>query len=269
MAGPVTGVTFTDTGVTPGTAYFYQVAAANGAGQGAASSEAAATVVPPPLPPAVTATAGNALVTLSWPSSGAGVTYTVRRGTSPGGEVAYSSALTGLAFKDSKAANGTTYYYTVTATSAGGAATSPEVSATPLVAAPTLTTAKAVAGSVSLAWAAPPGTVTGYNVYRGTATGGEALLTSGATSTLYIDTTATPGATYFYRVTAVNGAEGAPSNELSATPLVPPAAPLVTAIAGNALVTPTWPSSGAGVTYTVRRGTSSGAEMAYSGALTG
>ncbi len=149
----------------------------------------------------------------------------MRRGTSPGGEVAYSSALTGLAFKDSNA-NGTTYYYTVTATSAGGAATSSEVSATPAVAAPALNSAKSVVGGINLGWTAPAGTVTGYSVYRGTLLGTETLLAPGMTSVTFTDTTATPGATYFYRVTAVNGAEGAPSNELSATPLVPPAAPL-------------------------------------------
>jgi immune inhibitor InhA-like protein len=61
-------------------------------------------------------------------------------------------------------------------------------------------------------------------VYRGTASGGETLLTSGGCSGLgavlsCTDTGLTNGQTYYYKVSAVNSiGEGAQSNEATATP---------------------------------------------------
>ncbi|HSQ56596.1 MAG TPA: glycoside hydrolase family 44 protein, partial [Gemmata sp.] len=87
---------------------------------------------------------------------------------------------------------------------------------------------KATAGDsrVTLSWNSATG-ATSYNVYRGTASGGETLLQSGITSTGYLDTAVTNGTTYYYRVSAVNDAgEGALSSEVSATPQVSaPSAP--------------------------------------------
>jgi hypothetical protein len=74
---------------------------------------------------------------------------------------------------------------------------------------------------VDLSWAAPTGIVTGYNIYRGTLSGGEsATPLNGApiTGTTYQDTTVTPGNSYFYTVAAVNSAgSSGPSSEASAT----------------------------------------------------
>jgi fibronectin type 3 domain-containing protein len=65
---------------------------------------------------------------------------------------------------------------------------------------------------------------TGFNVYRGTTTGGEsstALNTAplAATATSYFDSTVTGGTTYFYTIKALDsfGVLSAPSNEASAT----------------------------------------------------
>jgi len=61
--------------------------------------------------------------------------------------------------------------------------------------------------------------VTGYRIYRGTASGSETFLTSVGLVTTYTDTTTTSGTTYYFRATALNAmGEGAMSNELSATP---------------------------------------------------
>jgi len=82
----------------------------------------------------------------------------------------------------------------------------------------------AVLHNVQVSWtSSPTPTVNGYNVYRGTASGHEALLTGVGDMTSYADTAVTPGQTYYYYVTAVilcNGvviAESGPSNEVSAT----------------------------------------------------
>src|SRR4029079_11703218 len=89
--------------------------------------------------------------------------------------------------------------------------------------APSLTSASGADGSVSLQWSAPSSdggaTITNYNVYRGTASGAETLLTQVGNVTSYTDSAVTNGTTYYYEVSAVNSVgEGALSNERSATP---------------------------------------------------
>jgi hypothetical protein len=78
---------------------------------------------------------------------------------------------------------------------------------------------------VTLTWGPPSGggTVTSYNVYRGTTAGQETQLATAGNATSYSDTSVTNGVTYYYRVTAVNSTgEGTPSNEVSATPTAAP-----------------------------------------------
>ena len=87
---------------------------------------------------------------------------------------------------------------------------------------PTLTSATGSAGSVALQWSAPVSdggsAITGYNVYRGTTSGGETLFSQVGNVTSYTDTSVTNGTTYYYEVSAVNGVgEGGLSGELSAT----------------------------------------------------
>ena len=80
---------------------------------------------------------------------------------------------------------------------------------------------------VSLSWIIPASNggsaITSYNVYRGTSSGGETLLTSvSASTTSYTDGTVTNGQAYFYKVTAVNSVGQSPqSNEANATPVAP------------------------------------------------
>jgi hypothetical protein len=61
-------------------------------------------------------------ITLSWRGSGAGVTYNLYRGTSPGAEspIPYATGLSGTTVNDQAVASGTTYYYKLTAVGPGG-----------------------------------------------------------------------------------------------------------------------------------------------------
>ncbi|MGI0068645.1 MAG: fibronectin type III domain-containing protein, partial [Nitrosopumilaceae archaeon] len=102
---------------------------------------------------------------------------------------------------------------------------------------------------VSLSWQAPASNggsaITSYNIYRGTSSSGETLLTSVSGTTLsYQDTTATNGVTYYYYVTAANSVGPSPnSNEVSATPVAPtaPSAPQnLVAKGGNSQISLTW-----------------------------
>jgi len=67
IATGITSLSYINTGLTNGTAYFFKVAAVNSAGPGAMSVETTSTPVGIPLAPAnLTATAGNQSVTLNW-----------------------------------------------------------------------------------------------------------------------------------------------------------------------------------------------------------
>jgi hypothetical protein len=74
--------------------------------------------------------------------------------------------------------------------------------------------------SASLAWTASTSTVAGYNVYRGTQSGGPYAVLNGAleTSTSYTDSSVQAGQTYYYVVTAVDGSgnESVDSNQAQA-----------------------------------------------------
>jgi fibronectin type 3 domain-containing protein len=74
--------------------------------------------------------------------------------------------------------------------------------------------------SVDLSWSPSTSTVAGYNIYRGSVTGGPYTKLDPApdTVTSYIDSSVTAGQTYFYVTTAVasDGTESTFSNQVSA-----------------------------------------------------
>ncbi|HET6328456.1 MAG TPA: fibronectin type III domain-containing protein [Planctomycetaceae bacterium] len=232
--------TFTDTasGLVPGGTYFYRIRATNAAGASANSTFVQVGI--PAIPPAATNAAVTAVTTgeidLSWTDNAgpAATGYVVQRSVSGGAFANYATlpASTNAApspytWSDTNVVSGTAYDYHIVAFNVSGSSNFLDANATTLTLPPSGLTATAVAGSVNLSWAAPTGAVT-YNVYRGTASGGETLLTSGVATTSYIDSTGTAGTTYFYTVTAVNNnanlvpavsSESAPSNEAAAAPL--------------------------------------------------
>jgi len=88
----------------------------------------------PPAPTGLTATAGNAQVTLSWAASAGAVSYNLYRATRSGGEGATPviKGITGTTYTNTGLKNGTVYYYQVTAVNAAGeSAKSVEVQASP------------------------------------------------------------------------------------------------------------------------------------------
>jgi fibronectin type 3 domain-containing protein len=268
----VSTTSFTDSGLTNGTTYYYKVAAVNSGGPGALSNEASATPEPPvtSAPTGLTATAGNASVMLSWTATTGAASYNVYRGTTPSGESAtpIATGLAAPAYTDTGLTNGQIYYYEVAAVDGGGTSSmSNEASATPQLTAPTAPTGLTATpgnASVTLTWTITTG-ATSYNVYRGTTAGGEGAtpIVTGLTAPTYNDTGLFNGTTYYYKVAAVNsGGVSTPSAEASATPEPPtPAAPAgLTATAGNASVALSWTASSGATSYNVYRGTSAGGE---------
>ncbi|MGA8408084.1 MAG: glycoside hydrolase family 44 protein [Candidatus Acidiferrales bacterium] len=132
-----TSNSYTDTGLTNGTKYFYVVSAVNSGGESANSPEASATpaapVTPPATPTGLQATGGNAQVSLTWNASTGATSYHVKRSTTTGGP--FNSTLASPAatnYTDTSVTNGTAYYYVISAVNATGeSANSAQVSATP------------------------------------------------------------------------------------------------------------------------------------------
>ncbi len=247
------------------------------------SNTASATpAAPPGQPTGLTATPGDSKVTLSWgaPGSdgGAPVTgYGIRQGTRPGGESdapVRGSPVGGTSTTVTGLANGTTYYFTVTAAnSVGPGPASAEVLATPRAAPGAVGGLTTIAGDgqVIVSWNAPVSSgglpVTGYRLYAGTSAdfSGKTPLIP-LTGTAATVTGLVNGTTYYFEVTAVNGAGDGPGSETEAVPVTTPEAPTkLTATPGKSKMALSWtaPASDGGtgiINYIVSEGTSPGGE---------
>jgi YHS domain-containing protein len=268
------------TKLTNGITYYFWLVDDKGT---AVSNTASATpAAPPGQPTGLTAAPGDSKVTLSWaaPGSDGGAQishYVVREGTRPGGESdapVRGSPVGGTSTTVTGLANGTTYYFTVTAAnSVGLGPASAEVLATPRAAPGAVGGLTTIAGNgqVIVSWNAPVSSgglpVTGYHLYAGTSddfTGKAPLIP--LTGTAATVTGLVNGTTYYFKVTAVNGAGDGPGSETEAVPVTTPEAPTkLTATPGKSQVTLSWtaPASDGGtgiINYIVSEGTSPGGE---------
>lgn len=222
-------------------------------------------VAPPAFPRTLLASPAADRITLTWqpPLSDGGsvvTNYTLYRGGMPDSESPLVTLGSVLTYADHAVTLGTRECYRVSAVNAIGAGRpSYEVCATPAGApsAPLGLVAAAELSRVTLTWQAPLSTggldIVGYDVYRGPQ--GDEFFFAGIGPVLtFKDQAVTSGATYYYRVAAVNDMGMGPmSNEVSATVPTTPSAPLALAASGkDTLVRLTWspPSSTGGVEVT-------------------
>ena len=255
---PPSATSYTATGLLPGVSYTFHVQVGNLAGYANYAVFIVQTLTNPPTQ--LLAVPANHQVTLTWVAPSGAENFNIYRGTTSGGESLLASGVTGSPYVDTTATNGTTYFYEVTAVDNtaiadinGESARSAESSALPQVpasvpTAPTGLSATPGDGTVLLTWQGAVGAAT-YNIYRGTSSGGEALVYTGATNSppitapTFTDTGLTDGTTYYYKITGVNPlGEGPKSSEISAVPqVVVPQAPInVTATPGNSQVGLSW-----------------------------
>ncbi|MEM3396043.1 MAG: fibronectin type III domain-containing protein [Thermoplasmata archaeon] len=223
--------TYTDTNVTAGTTYYYQVSAINAIGEGNKSNEANATAATTPAPPKNLTgyfDAAGSVVRIAWqpPSDTGGIQisgYKVYRGLVSGAET-YLDSVSALAYVDATVQFGRTYYYVVRAyNTVGESPASNEISVLTgyLPSQPRFLTASVLDKNVTLTWVMPLDTgyfpITNYRIYRGTEPGNLSLIAVNANITSYTDTLST-GGTYYYAVSAVNAVgEGAKSDVVSAS----------------------------------------------------
>jgi hypothetical protein len=239
---------YTDTGLTAGTNYSYQILAQNIAG----SSPFSGATTAPTLPAAATAVAaasGNTQIAVSWTNSVSPVVsgYKVyyRAGTTgaytlwtSGSSSTSPTTITGLT-------NGTTYEVYVSAYNASGATDSATDSALARtvpaqVDAPNLSSIGLT--DLTVSWSEPSNdggsAVLSYNVYRNSV-----LIASVSGGTSYGDTGLTAGTNYSYQVEAVNVAGASPLSAATTAPTLPAAATAVAAEAGYEEVPVSWTDS--------------------------
>jgi fibronectin type 3 domain-containing protein len=235
-----TTTSFTDSGLSNGQQYTYEVRAVNQAGESNASGQVTATPEDvPTAPQSVSGSAGDDYVDLSWsgPNSnnGAQITdYVVYRGTGPSSlqQVATTSS---PGYNDTSVSNGQQYIYEVTAkNSVGEGPASSQIAATPQGPPSTprnLGTTMSMSGDrVTLTWQSPASNggsqVTQYTVYRANGSSGLQQVATVNGQTTYQDSSVATGQQYQYAVTAsnANGASGL-SQRVSVTPVSPPGDP--------------------------------------------
>jgi fibronectin type 3 domain-containing protein len=236
-------------GLVNGTTYYFVISALNFNGEGNNSAEAKATPFPPQPPAApagLTAMPGNQLVELNWNPATTAISYNVRSGTTSGGPYTATNNVTTTTFVNTNLANGTTYYYVVSAINIYGESTnSPEVNATPAPLPPFTPIGLSVTASnaqVLLTWPAAPG-ATSYNIKNATTSGGPYATVTNITATSFDDTNVSNGTTYYYVISAVNTyGESSDSSQAVATPFATPPLFYSAEFAGSNYALPHFPT---------------------------
>ena len=229
---------YTNTGLTDGTTYYYEVAAFNSTTTSGFSSIASA-VTTMNAPSSLSATAASSSqINLTWTDNDHSVAtaYFIDRSTTSTGGFALVSTVgvNAASYSDTGLAASTTYYYEVdavgTATTSffsniANATTPSGGLGTPTGVAATEVNGSNRAQSVDLTWTDNSDSgATAYDIDRSTiSTGGFAQVgtVAGATTSAYTDSTVFPSTTYYYEVEAVNATTHSAFSSVSSGVAVP------------------------------------------------
>ncbi len=216
IASGLTTTSYTDTSAVVGTTYYYWVKATNQGGTSGWSNSDSGfrKMAAPAAPTGVSASDGLSAteIVVSWNAVSTAASYEVWRGTSSSSSSAsrIASGLTVTSYSDASAVAGTTYYYWVKATNAGGTSgfSGSDTGYLAVITGPSSVIASdgSNSGYVKVSWQASQN-ATKYEVWRGTVNAySQAQKIASPTATSYNDTSATPGTLYYYWVRAVTTA---------------------------------------------------------------
>jgi|GEM_PF-4872503 len=219
QVGTSTTASFTNTGLTTGTAYYYSVVATNSLSSSLTSDQSVTFTWPAiPVKPVVSVSAVTATnVTLQWNTPVTFATkFNIYRSTSSTGTYTLIGTSTGGTYSDTSVLGNTTYYYEVVAVngsinSGNGpySANSDPCSATTPLQVPANVNAALKSGlGVTLTWTSNNSNVK-YNVLRSTSANGTytAVNASLITSTAYTDTVSSGNTTYYYKIVAISATD--------------------------------------------------------------
>ena len=230
----------------------------------------------PPAAPTVTMTySDSGKPKLTWNAVSGATSYRVFRSESRGTGYSLLGTTSSTSYTNTGAAVGKTYYYRVKAVNNVGTSGYSNIvsgkAKTAAPAAPSVTIGNSSTGKPQLTWKAVSGAVK-YEVYRSTRQNSGYSLLGTTTSTSYVNTGASTGTTYYYRVKAVNrdGMASGYSNIVSGkAKAAAPAAPSVTA--GNSSTGKprlTWKAVSGAVSYRIYRSESRGTGYSLLGTTT-
>ena len=268
LLGTTTATSYTNTGAAVGKTYYYRVKAVNSVGTSGYSNivSGKAKTAAPAAPSVTIGNSSTGKPQLTWKAVSGAVKYEVYRSTRQNSGYSLLGTTTSTSYVNTGASTGTTYYYRVKAVNRDGMASGysnivsgKAKAAAP--AAPSVTAGNSSTGKPRLTWKAVSGAVK-YEVYRSTRQNSGYSLLGTTTSTSYVNTGASTGTTYYYRVKAVNrdGMASGYSNIVSGkAKAAAPAAPSVTA--GNSSTGKprlTWKAVSGAVSYRIYRSESRG-----------
>jgi autotransporter-associated beta strand protein len=261
---------YADSGLQPGTTYYYEVRSSTGTGSSAFSASVSVNTVPA-TPAGLSASAtGVQSISVTWSTVSGSTSYTLDRSTSSGsGFVPVYSGSTAQ-YADSGLQFGTTYYYEVLAgNGSGSSAFSAPASATTLSGVPAGLSASATGSqSTSVSWNAVTG-ATGYTLDRSTSSGGGYAPVYSGAILQYADSGLQPGTTYYYEVRSSTGT-GSSTFSASVSVITLPATPtgLIASATGSQSTSVSWSTVSGATGYTLDRSTTSGSGYVpvYSGA---
>jgi len=248
-----TSTSYSQTGLSNGTAYTYYVVANYTNPTGTSNPSNTVSVTPNPVsnpPQNLTVTSNMGSVSLAWSAPEAGSTYTLNSYYiyKDGNQLATISNTSTRTYTDTSVTVGTTYtyyilarYYNSSNLTYVNSPPSNTVTVTPvhLFNPPRSLTASVSYGTVSLSWQAPntgsTGTFVTYHVYR------DSTGVASVTGTSFTDSSVTGGTAYTYYVVAqyTNG-YSEPSNTAYGTPLIANPPRNLTAVAGSGSVSLSW-----------------------------
>jgi Zn-dependent metalloprotease/uncharacterized protein YjdB len=206
-----TSLSYTNTGLKTGIAYYYKVRSYRMVGStriyGNFTAVVSARPIPevPASPKAVSAAYDS--IKISWAAAGGASGYDVYRSTSSTGTYTFVASTSSTSYINTKLTTNKTYYYKIKSYNTAGTSKlygsfSSVVSTKPIPAVPTSVKAASNSyNSIKVSWIAVSG-ASGYEVYRSTSSTGTYSKVSTTSALSYTNTGLTTGKSYYYKVRA-------------------------------------------------------------------